>query len=88
MEWDLEMFPWAWSWNCAGGHSQYPLWGEGHIITLQPSTSPVGRFPDLLRQPGALRTVPAKGSVSTEMATGFVTRGEGPWRGTARGGAR
>ena len=88
MEWDLEMFPWAWSWNCAGGHSQYPLWGEGHIITLQPSTSPVGRFPDLLRQPGALRTVPAKGSVSTEMATGFVTRGEGPWRGTVRGGAR
>lgn len=78
MEWELDKFPYAWSWNCSGGVRQYPLWGEGHIITLQPSTSPVGRFSDLLEKK-ALMTIPARGSVSTTMTTGFVTRGEGPW---------
>ncbi len=56
----------------------YPLWGEGHIITLQPSTSPVGRFPDLLRRKEVL-VLPARGAVSTVMTTGFVTKAEGPW---------
>jgi hypothetical protein len=57
---------------------KYPLWGEGHLITLQPSTSPVGRFPDLLKR-GELLQVPAKGSVSTVMRTGFVDQARGPW---------
>jgi hypothetical protein len=78
MEWDLNVFPYAWSWNCGGGHRQYPLWGEGHLITLQPSTSPVGRWPDLLRD-GAVLTVPARGSVTTTLRTGFVTTPRGPW---------
>jgi hypothetical protein len=78
IEWDLKTFPYAWSWNCAGGGSRYPLWGEGHIITLQPSTSPVGRWPDLLGA-GAVLTLPARGSVSTTMSTGFVHTASGPW---------
>jgi hypothetical protein len=78
LEWELEKFPYAWSWNSGGGVKQYPLWGEGHIITLQPSTSPVGRWPDLLRD-GAVLTVPAHGSVSTTMTTGFVKSANGPW---------
>lgn len=78
MEWDLEVFPYAWSWNCSGGVERYPLWGEGHIITLQPSTSPVGRFGDLLKS-GELLQVPARGAVTTEMTTGFVRRAQGPW---------
>jgi hypothetical protein len=78
LEWDLATFPYAWSWNCSGGVRRYPLWGEGHIITLQPSTSPVGRFPELLRA-GQLLTVPARGSVSTVMRTGFVDQATGPW---------
>jgi hypothetical protein len=78
MEWELEKFPYAWSWNCAGGAANYPLWGEGHIITLQPSTSPVGRFPDLVKS-GELMTVPAHGAVSTTMTTGFVRSPLGPW---------
>ncbi len=78
MEWELETFPYAWSWNSSGGILQYPLWGEGHIITLQPSTSPVGRFPDLLRD-GAVLRVPARGNVATAMTTGFVKLARGPW---------
>ena len=78
MQWDLEVFPYAWSWACGGGVKRYPLWGEGHIITLQPSTSPVGRFPNLLND-GALRVIPAKGEVSAVMKTGFVNVAEGPW---------
>lgn len=78
LEWELEKFPYAWSWNCSGGGKEYPLWGEGHIVTLQPSTSPVGRWPDLLRD-GAVLTVPARGSVTTTMTTGFVASAHGPW---------
>lgn len=78
MQWDLEVFPYAWSWACGGGVKRYPLWGEGHIITLQPSTSPVGRFPNLLSD-GTVRVVPAKGEVSAAMKTGFVNVAEGPW---------
>jgi hypothetical protein len=83
LEWDLATFPYAWSWNCSGGVRRYPLWGQGHIITLQPSTSPVGRFTDLLRD-GQLMSVPAGGKVSTVMWTGFVDRAEGPWTEEAR----
>jgi hypothetical protein len=78
LQWDPAVFPYAWSWNCSGGVDAYPLWGEGHIITLQPSTSPVGRFPDLLRRKEVLM-LPARGAVSTLMTTGFVTKAEGPW---------
>lgn len=78
MEWELAKFPYAWSWNSAGGIPHYPLWGEGHIITLQPSTSPVGRFADLVKS-GELLSVPARGAVSTEMTTGFVHSPAGPW---------
>ena len=78
LQWDLEMFPYAWSWASGGGVRRYPLWGEGHIITLQPSTSPVGRFADLLAA-GHLRTVPAHVEISTHQTTGFVTAPEGPW---------
>jgi len=78
MEWDLKTFPYAWSWNCAGGIPRYPLWGEGHIITLQPSTSPVGRFADLMKS-GDLLTIPARGAVSTKLTTGFTHRPTGPW---------
>ena len=78
MEWDLAVFPYAWSWNCAGGVERYPLWGEGHIITLQPSTSPVGRFDDLVKS-GELLQLPGHGAVTTEMTTGFVRSAQGPW---------
>lgn len=78
MEWELEKFPYAWSWNSSGGAGNYPLWGEGHIITLQPSTSPVGRFDDLVKS-GELMQIPARGAVTTAMTTGFVHSAQGPW---------
>jgi hypothetical protein len=78
MQWDLKTYPHAWSWNSGGGVTRYPLWGEGHIITLQPSSSPVGRFPDLLKA-NQMPIVPGKGELSTVMYTGFVNSAEGPW---------
>jgi len=57
---------------------RYPLWGEGHIITLQPSTSPVGRFDDLVKS-GELLQLPGHGAVTTVMTTGFVQSAQGPW---------
>ena len=78
LQWDLATFPQAWSWCRGGGPNCYPLWGEGHIITLQPSSSPVGRFADLL-QAGQLPFVPARGELSTVMHTGFVHDPKGPW---------
>ena len=78
MEWDLKLFPIAWSWACGGGRQEYPLWGEGHLVTLQPSTSPVGRFSDLVRQKQVLM-IPARGEVTTELTTGFVHEPDGPW---------
>ena len=78
MEWDPEVFPYMWSWCTAGGIKQYPLWGEGHLVTMQPSTSPVGRFEDLADF-GDLLTIPAKGRVTTTLSTGFVHHKQGPW---------
>lgn len=78
MEWDTQVFPHAWSWCTAGGAKQYPMWGQGHLITLQPSTSPVGRFADLVAQ-DYVAWIPAKGELSTTMVTGFVKEQTGPW---------
>lgn len=73
MEWDAQRFPYAWSWNSAGGIRTYPLWGEGHILTLQPSTSPVGRFDDLVAAGDVLFLGPGE-QVDTTMTTAFVSR--------------
>ncbi len=78
MEWDNGLFPYAWSWNSGGGVEQYPLWGEGPLITLQPSTSPVGRFADLVKS-GTVLQILGRGAVTTEMTTGFVRSAQGPW---------
>jgi len=78
LEWDHQLFPYAWSWNSAGGVAHYPLWGEGHLVTLQPSTSPVGHWGDLLRS-GEVLQIPARGAVTTTLTTGFVTTERGPW---------
>lgn len=73
LEWDAERFPYAWSWNSAGGIPTYPLWGEGHILTLQPSTSPVGRFDDLVAGNEVL-FVDGGESIATTLTTAFVSR--------------
>ncbi|MBM3803592.1 MAG: DUF4432 family protein [Acidimicrobiia bacterium] len=78
LRWDEQLFPWAWSWADAGGIQDYPLWGQGHLITLQPSTSPVGAFPDLVAA-GQVITIPAGGSVRTRLLCGFTNQPEAPW---------
>lgn len=79
LRWDEKIFPWAWSWANAGGIKDYPLWGQGHLITLQPSTSPVGSFAELMAT-GQVATVPAGGSVHTVFLSGFTTQPDDPWK--------
>jgi len=78
LTWDLRVFPYAWSWAYGGGPVRYPMWNGGQLITLQPSTSPVGRFAELVKNKMVL-TVPARGEVTTEMTTGFVEKPNSPW---------
>ncbi len=84
LRWDERLFPWAWSWARGGGRGaqsvgeDYPFWGQGHLITLQPSTSPVGRFPELVSA-GQVAMVPAGGSLSTRLLSGFTDQPDDPW---------
>lgn len=78
LRWDEKRFPWAWSWANAGGIADYPLWGHGHLITLQPGTSPVGRFDELLES-GQVAWVPAGGALSTRLLSGFTAGPDEPW---------
>lgn len=78
LRWDESFFPYAWSWMEAGGLQDYPLWGEGHLVTIQPGTSPVAPFPDLVES-GDVLQVPAYGKLSTRFICGFVEDPETPW---------
>ncbi len=77
LRWDETIFPWAWSWMNAGGPEDYPLWGQGHLATLQPGTSPVGRFEDLVES-GQVRFIPAQGSLETVFVSGFLIDPDAP----------
>lgn len=83
LRWDEKLFPWAWTWACAGGIKDYPMWGQGHLITLQPSTSPVRPFPELVAT-GQVAVVPAGGSLQTTWLSGFTDQPDEPWSLTLR----
>lgn len=72
LRWDENLFPYAWSWAAGKGSDAYPLWGSCHTITLQPSTSPLRPFAELVAT-NEVRWIDGHGSVETEMAVGFVT---------------
>lgn len=78
LRWDEQFFPWAWSWAHAGGIEDYPMWGQGHLMTLQPGTSPVGNFNDLVKA-GQVVTVPAGGSLKTRLLSGFTDSSDQIW---------
>jgi hypothetical protein len=77
LRWDETFFPWAWSWMNAGGPDDYPLWGRGHLATLQPGTSPIGPFEDLVES-GQIRSIPAGGSLETVFVSGFLNDPDAP----------
>jgi len=85
LRWDEKLFPWAWSWARGGGScvppvgEDYPLWGQGPLITLQPSTSPVGPFAELVASK-QVATVPAQGSMRTRFLSGFCDQPDEPWQ--------
>ncbi len=77
-EWDAARLPWVWTWGRGGGAhrrpvgEQYPIWGEGPMVSLQPSTSPLREYRELLDS-DELLTVAPHGAVETEVRIGFVT---------------
>ena len=71
MRWDESLFPHAWSWSAGRGGDAYPLWGTCHIITLQPSTSRLMPFDQLLER-GEVLWVGGGESIKTTLAAGFV----------------
>jgi hypothetical protein len=72
LRWDETVFPYAWSWAVGHGDGGYPLWGSGHTVTLQPSTSPMRPFPDLVAA-NAVKWVDGRGAIETAMAVGFTS---------------
>jgi hypothetical protein len=72
LRWDEKFFPYAWSWAAGRGHESYPVWGRCHTITLQPSTSPLLPFAQLLAT-DQLLWLPGGASVATAMTAGFIT---------------
>ena len=76
LRWDERVFPWAWSWAAGKGHATYPIWGACHTVTLQPSTSPLLPF-DQLVAANQIRWLEGQSSLETTMSVGFTsTRGE------------
>lgn len=73
LRWDESFFPYAWSWAAGRGHAAYPIWGQCHTVTLQPSTSPLLPFPRLLETDQVCWVEPG-GTTETRLAAGFVTR--------------
>lgn len=75
LRWDEQVFPYAWSWAAGRGNTGYPLWGSCHTITLQPSTSPLRPFPELVAA-NEVRWIDGGGKLETAMAAGFITARE------------
>ncbi len=73
MRWDEAFFPWVWSWVSTSGFKQYPIWGQGHTITAQPSTSPIQPFERLV-ETNQLKWIEPGGTLGTSLSTGFCTK--------------
>lgn len=71
LRWDKKIFPYAWSWASGQPGGAYPLWSGCHTITIQPSTSPMLSFPDLLQR-NELLWIEAGQELSTTMSAGFI----------------
>ena len=61
----------------AGGSEDYPLWGRGHLATLQPGTSPIAPFEDLVKSE-QVRSIPGEGFLETVFVSGFITDPDAP----------
>jgi len=72
LRWDEAVFPYAWSWAVGHGNDLYPLWGLGYTVTLQPSTSPMRPFPDLVAA-NEVKWVEGRGGIETTRAVGFTS---------------
>jgi hypothetical protein len=71
LRWDETFFPYAWSWAAGRGHEAYPVWGNCHTITLQPSTSPMLPLAQLVAS-NQVRWLEGHAAMETRMAAGFI----------------
>jgi len=71
LRWEEAVFPYCWSWACGRGSSSFPLWGSCHTITLQPSTSPLLPF-DQLVESGGLAWLEPGARLNARLSTGFI----------------
>ena len=78
LRWDEGIFPWAWSWQCRGGPRQYPLFGLAHVITIQPSTSPLRPLEDCVKTGQVLYLEPG-GEQTTCLCAGPTEEPERPF---------
>jgi hypothetical protein len=48
LRWDLQIFPLAWLWAAGRSGLTYPLWGCAHVVGIEPFTSSLRPFPELV----------------------------------------
>ena len=72
LAWDKNIFPYALSWSTGTGTRKYPIWGSCRTITLQPSTSPLLPFDELVANDLVLYVEGDK-SIETTIKTGFIS---------------
>lgn len=73
LRWDTEFFPRAWLWATGTGGADYPLWGSGHVLGLEPATSSPLPFRDLVER-GEVRWIEAGAEIGTTLTAGFISR--------------
>lgn len=71
LRWDAGFFPLAWLWAAGNGGSGYPFWGGAHVMALEPSTSSLRPFPQLVER-GEVVWIEPRSEVSTWLTAGFV----------------
>lgn len=71
LRWDEKFFPYMWSWACGRCGEGYPLWGSGHTVTLQPSTSERLPFPQILAR-NQVHWLESKGLIKTALSAGYL----------------
>jgi hypothetical protein len=71
LKWEKDIFPYCWLWACGQGSSSYPLWGDCHTLTLQPSTSPLLPFAHLVERDEVTWVAP-RGFIGSCIQAGFI----------------
>lgn len=69
-EWPSKAFPYSWCWFVYGGNDGWPLWNQHRLITVEPFTSPVENFSDLVER-GLAPVIEPKGEYESSVKVQF-----------------